>query len=218
MFDGRIVTIDIFTKKRVAGFLLLIITFPILFSGCDLVPAKPEEAFVLYRERMKNEQIKDAREMLSQESLNLVLRIEKDYLLDQQAEKIAILNTLDPTSVPSPVMIEEKQALLDVRTLKGVNRTVRLIRSDSKGKWKVDLVDELKLLDNFLAARKTLDFMQEQAGEFAATWKAMDSQLGKKALIEPEPQTRDESKDTKKGPASKKPAKPQRKSQPNRDN
>ncbi|MGD9818727.1 MAG: hypothetical protein AB7V04_08490, partial [Desulfomonilaceae bacterium] len=106
----------------------------------------------------------------------------------------------------------------DVRTLKGVNKTVRLIRSDSKGKWKVDLVDELKLLDNFLAARKTLDFMQEQAGEFAATWKAMDSQLSKKALIESEPQTRDESKDSKKGPASKKSAKPQKKSQPNKDN
>jgi hypothetical protein len=179
-------------------------------QGCDLAPTKPEEMFVLYRDRMKNGQETSARSMLSSESLNLVKKIESIYRLDQPCENVAILNALDPASQPAILRIEDTLALLDVRTLKGVNREIRLVRSDSKSKWTVDLTDELGQLENFLAARKTLDVMQEQAGEFAATWKAMDSQLSRKSLVEPEREIRDSTRDVKKTP-TKKPAKAQKK-------
>ena len=185
-------------------------------SGCDLAPAKPEEAFIVYRDRMKNAQINSARPMLSQNSLELVQMIESTYHPDQAPENIAFLNILDPTAIPTPLKIEDTRASLEVRTLKGLTSTVVLTRSDSKSKWKVDLTEELRLLGNFLAARKTLDSMQEQAGEFAATWKAMDSQLSKKNVTDKDQEARDHARETKKS-TLKKPAKAQKKGPSSRE-
>ncbi len=192
---------------------LVMICFALLAVGatsCDLAPAKPEEAFILYRDRMRNTQVTNARAMLSPESQALVQKMESNYQLDQPPENIAFLNALDPTTPPTPIKIEDALAVLEVRTLKGTNKIVRLIRSESENRWKVDVSDELRQLDNFLAARKTLDSMQEQAGEFAAAWKAMDSQLSRKTLIEPEKEHKDQVKEVKKTPV-KKPAKAQKK-------
>lgn len=165
---------------------------------------------------MKNAQINSARPMLSQNSLELVQMIESTYHPDQAPENIAFLNILDPTATPTPLKIEDTRASLEVRTLKGLTRTVVLTRSDSKSKWKVDLTEELRLLGNFLAARKTLDSMQEQAGEFAATWKAMDSQLNKKNVTDQDQEARDQGRDTKKS-TPKKPAKTQKKGPSSRE-
>lgn len=197
-------------RNQLIGFSVGIFLLLLSAQGCDLSPTKPEEMFVLYRDRMKNGQETSARSMLSSESLNLVKKIESIYRLDQPSENVAILNALDPATQPAILRIEDTMALLDVRTLKGINREIRLVRSDPKSKWTVDLTDELGQLENFLAARKTLDAMQEQAGEFAATWKAIDSQLSRKSLVEPEREIRDLTKDVKKTPA-KKPVKAQKK-------
>lgn len=191
---------------------ILCILLAIVFTGCDLAPAKPEEAFIVYRDLMKNAQTSNARQMLSQDTLNLVNNIEANFHLDQPAENVAFLNMLDPTAPPVILTTEETRATLETRTLKGTNKTVTMIRQDHKSKWKVDLVQELGLLENFLAARKTLDSMQEQAGEYAATWKAMDNQLNKKVV----PEADKESKDQKKN-QPKKPPKAQKKGPSARD-
>lgn len=203
-------------RNNTVALLVAILLFSLSSQGCDIAPVKPEEAFVFYRDRMKNDQVSSARPMLSSESLNLVQKIDSTYHLNQPPENIAVLNALDPTNLPTPVKIEETQALLKVRTLKGANRVINLIRVDSKSKWKVDFADELRQLDNFLAARKTLDLMQEQAGEFAITWKAMDSQLNKINLPEPEKETQVQPKDSRKTPA-KKPPKAQKKGPSNKE-
>ncbi len=185
-------------KHNAFKILFFVILSAVVLPGCDLAPAKPEEAFNVYRDKMKSGQLTSARQMLSTETLNIIQRIESNHHLDQPSENIAVLNTLDPTVFPSVVKIEETQALLEAKTLKGTNKQINLFRSDSKGKWKVDWVYELNQLENFLAARKTLDSMQEQAGEFAATWKAMDNQLSKKAVGEADKETRETPRDQKK--------------------
>lgn len=205
------------TRKHHALKILLSVIFAaVVLSGCDLAPAKPEEVFNVYRDKMKSGQLTSARQMLSPETLKIVERIESNHHLDQPSENIAVLNTLDPTLVPSIVKIEETQALLEARTLKGSNKPISLKRAGAKDKWKVDWVDELSQLENFLAARKTLDSMQEQAGEFAATWKAMDNQLGKKVVGEAEKESRETFKDQKKL-QPKKPSKAQKKGPSSRE-
>ncbi len=191
--------------KHILNLFILVSLVGLALSSCDLPPAKPDEAFTVYRERMKNAQTVNAREMLSEDTRNMLQKIESGFHLDQPAENIAFLNMLDPTVPPTPLTVEEKRAVLELRTLKGTNKSVTLIRSDSKGKWKVDLVNELNILENFLSARKTLDAMQEQAGEFAATWKAMDSHLSRKVVPEADKGDRDQPRGQKKGQPKKKP-------------
>ena len=199
------------TRKHLTLKIMSVVILSIVvLTGCDLAPAKPEEAFSVYRDKMKNGQLASARQMLSPESISIIQRIESNHSMDQPAENVAVLNTLDPTVLPSVIKMEETQALLETRTLKGTNKVISLLRSGSKDKWKVDWVEELTQLENFLAARKTLDAMQEQAGEFAATWKAMDRQLNKKAIPESDKEMRDIPRDPKKL-QPKKPLKAQKK-------
>ncbi|MGO8880593.1 MAG: hypothetical protein ACLQMS_13915 [Desulfomonilaceae bacterium] len=162
------------------------VTFSLLVS-CDVTPVQPEEVFILYRERMNADKVQDARKLLSPDSLNLVKEIDEQYKLGQPPEKTALLNILDPLAPPTLVKMDEGLALLQVRTLKGRTRLIRLTKPDPKSPWKVDMTEELRSLQAFLEAKEALSGLQRQAGEFAASWKAFDNQLEKMGGPEPEP-------------------------------
>jgi hypothetical protein len=132
--------------------------------------------------------------------------LESTYRLRQPPENLALLNILDP--VGSPVVMKEgdASALLQARTLKGGLRLIRLVRSDEKSPWKIDMVEELAALRVFLEARGALDMIREQAGEYAAFWKAFTDQLGR--MRAPEEPLRELKE--------KKPDKPKRKEPPRR--
>ncbi len=74
--------------------LILVLIGGLLF-GCQLVPSKPDAVFILYRDRMKSENLAQARELLSEESRNLAVALESEYKLDQPPEALALLNSLD---------------------------------------------------------------------------------------------------------------------------
>ena len=93
---------------------------------------------------------------------------------------------LDPVATPTVVKVEDTSAILQVRTLKGGLRIVRLVRKDPNSPWRIDLFEELKSLKTFLEASSALDLMREQAGEYAAAWKAFSDQLGRIQVPEPE--------------------------------
>jgi len=177
-----------------------------LLAGCSLVPQKPDAVFLLYRDRMKAGNLAQARELLSDESRKLAVDLESTYRLRQPPENLALLNILDP--VGSPVVMKEgdASALLQARTLKGGLRLIRLVRSDEKSPWKIDMVEELAALRVFLEARGALDMIREQAGEYAAFWKAFTDQLGR--MRAPEEPLRELKE--------KKPDKPKRKEPPRR--
>lgn len=159
-----------------------------LICGCQLIPTKPDAVFVLYRDRMRSESLEEARNLLTDDSRKLALRLVSEYKLRQPPEDLALLNALDPAAAPVVVKVEETVALLQVRTLKGGVRSVRLVRTDASSPWKVDMSEELRSLQAFLEARQALDTMREQAGEYAATWKAFSDRMGKMTIIEPVPQ------------------------------
>lgn len=163
---------------------LVLVVF--LLAGCELVPTKPDVVLTLYRDRMKSENLPAARELLSEPSRSLVEQLVSRYNLKQPPENLALINILDPVTPPSVMKSEDTYALLQVRTLKGDFRLVRLIRKDSSAPWKVDMTEELKALEAFMEARGTLELMREQAGEYAESWKAFNEQLGKMHLAEPE--------------------------------
>jgi hypothetical protein len=148
-----------------------------LLAGCELIPTKPESVFILYRDRMKAEKIAEARELLSEESKQLAVKLARDYHLKQPPENLALLNVLDPVSPPLSVKSEDTEALLQLRGLKGGMRHIKLVRRDADAPWKIDITSELKALQNFLGAQRALDTMREQASEYAASWKAFSTQL-----------------------------------------
>ena len=74
-------------------------------------------------------------------------------------------------------MLEDKFALIHVRTLKGGLRLVRLVRQDTKSHWKINITEELKSFQTFLEAQAALDMMREKAGEYAASWRAFSDQI-----------------------------------------
>lgn len=174
--------------------------------GCDVAPVKPEEVFILYRERMTGEKIQDARNLISQASLTLVKQITEKHKLDNPPENPALLNILDPITAPTLVKMDDGIALLQVRTLKGGTRLIRMARSAPKSPWKIDITEELKSLQAFLDAREALSGLQQQAGEFAASWKAFDNQLEKMGGPEPEPKVQQQIKETVRKPIKPKPA------------
>ena len=177
----------------------------LLLASCDVAPVKPEEVFMLYRERMNTEKVQDARNLLSPASLELVKQIDQRYKLGQPPEKLALLNILDPVSPPVLAQTDEGLAILQVRTLKGASRFIRLTRTDSKSPWKIDLTEELKSLQLFLEAKEALSGLQQQAGEFAASWKALDNQLEKMGGPEPEQKPQPQVKDLSQKPVRMKP-------------
>ena len=158
-----------------------------LLAGCELVPSKPDVVFMLYKERMKSDNLSAARELLSDSSRVLVDQLSSKYALKQPPENLALINILDPVTQPSVMKAEDTYALIQVRTLKGDFRLIRLTRKDSGAPWRIDLTEDLKALQTFLQARSTLELMREQAGEYAESWKAFNEQLGKMNIAEPEP-------------------------------
>jgi len=161
---------------RPVGILVLV---SVLLSGCQLVPSKPDAVFILYRDRMKTESIVEARDLLSDKSRALAEGLASQYKLDQPPEALALLSALDPTSVPTVMQSEDTLALLQVRTLKGGLRIVRMVRKDASGAWKLDMTEELASLKSFLNARSALETMKDQAGEYAASWKAFNDQYNR---------------------------------------
>ena len=162
------------TFARFSGFFLL--GFLLLASGCDLIPTKPEAVLQLYSQRMKDQNVAEARKLLSPKSLALVNELEKRYRLDQPVEYIALMNSLDPITPITLMKSESNMALLQVRTIKGALRMIKLVKTNDSP-WQVDISDELRELDNFLKAREALDLIREQAGEYAASWKTFNDRV-----------------------------------------
>lgn len=156
--------------------------------SCQMVPTKPEAVFNLYRNRMKSQNLAEARALLSPESKKLIDEITHAFSLNQAPEQLALLNALDPVSEPILMKMEDTTAILQVRTLKGGLRLIRLLRKDSNSPWAIDLSEELKTLESFLKAQHALEMMRDQAGEFAASWKAFNEQLNKLKDAEPQQQ------------------------------
>jgi len=148
-----------------------------ILSGCDLMPSKPEAVFILYRDRMKSEKIDEARQLLSDRSREMVVRLEREYRLKQLPEDLALLNMLDPVSPPLLLKGEQNQALIQLRCLKGGMKTVTMVRQEADLPWRIEIADDLKALEEYLGAKSALDTLREQASEYAASWKAFTTQL-----------------------------------------
>lgn len=180
-------------------------------GGCELIPAKPEAVFVLYRERMKAGDTKEAQALLSDESRTLAMDLASRFKLDQPAENLALLNALDPVSPPLVMKQGDTYALLQARTLKGGLRLIHLVRSDKKAPWKIDLTEELNALRKFLKTRDALNMIREQAGEYASFWRAFNDQLERMRVPEPRPDLRERLLKSKKKRGEKSRVKKQRK-------
>lgn len=155
-----------------------------LHSGCELVPSRPEAVFIVYRDRMKSGNVSEARKFLTEESRKLALAIGTQYKLELPAEDFAFLNILDPQNNPVATVSEDKFALLQVRTIRGGVRMIRLIRENTSSPWKINIVEELKALEGFLEAQAALEMMRDKAGEYAASWKAFSDQLDRMTVSE----------------------------------
>ncbi len=167
----------------VAGLFLAVL----FLTGCDLVPNTPDGVFALYRDRMKSGNLEQARALLSEDSLKLLSALTSDYKLNEPPENMALLNALDPGSAPTVLKTTDSLALLNMRTLKGGSRPVRLVRANADGHWKVDISEELSAFQSFLQTQQALNMIREQAGEYAASWKAFNDRLGQMKVIEPSP-------------------------------
>jgi hypothetical protein len=157
----------------------------LFLAGCNLVPSTPDGLFALYRDRMKSGDLDQARALLSDDSRKLALALTADYKLNESPESMALLNALDPVSPPTALKTTDTLALLNVRTLKGGTRLVRLTRSGADSAWKVDISEELSSLRSFLHTQQALDMIREQAGEYAASWKAFNDRLDRMRAVEP---------------------------------
>lgn len=191
-------------------FVSIVLAGGTLFSGCSLVPQKPDAVLLIYRDRMKAGNVQQARDLLSDQSKKLAIELESTYKLRQPPENLALLNALDPVSAPVVMKEGDAYALLQMRTLKGGLRLIRLARSDEKSPWKIDIVEELDTLRVFLEARGALDTIREQAGEYAAFWKAFTDQLARMRVPEEprrEPKEKKLDKQKKKEAPKKKPTK-----------
>jgi hypothetical protein len=163
----------------------VLVSAAVLVAGCNLVPSRPDAVFTVYRERMKSDKIEEARELLVEESRTLAKTLESTHKLKQTPEDLALLNALDPVTAPSIAEATDTVAVLQVRTMKGGSRLVRLVRKDVKSPWQVDLSKELTSLHSFLETRRALEMLREQAGEYASTWKAFNDRLDQ--VVQPEP-------------------------------
>jgi hypothetical protein len=157
----------------------------VLIVGCQLIPTKPDALFVLYRDRMKSDNVAEARSLLSDESRELALKLTAEHGLRQPPENLALLNVLDPVASPTVVSSDDRSATLHVRTLRGGLRSVQVVRKDANAQWKIDITGDLKALQTFLQARGALDMIREQAGEYAASLKEFNSQLERMDVSEP---------------------------------
>ena len=140
---------------------------------------------MLYRDRMKSGNLDQARALLSDSSQRLVTALTEDYKLKESPESMALLNALDPANPPTVVKTTDTLALLNVRTLKGGTRLVRLTRRNADSPWKIDISEELSTFRSFLQTQQALDMIREQAGEYAASWKAFSDRLERMRVVEP---------------------------------
>ena len=170
-----------------ALYIAFVFAICVFCSSCDLAPRKPEDVFVVYRERMINEQLQEARKLLSDTSLELVRMLESDFNLKQPPESLALLNILEPTSPPLIKSSDDTTTVLQVRTLTAGLRLVKVTRRSKESHWKVDLTQELTNLQKFLEVRDALKKYRGQAGEFAGTWKQFMDQLEKMKGLRPPP-------------------------------
>lgn len=145
--------------------------------GCHLAPRKPEDVYTVYREHMKSERLKEARELLTRNSRDLATDISEKFELSEAPERLALFNALDPASPPLIMKQGDNYTLVQVRTLRGGLRLVRLVRKDAQSPWKIDLSEELTALRRFLRLKGALEMFREQAGEYAESWKAFTDQL-----------------------------------------
>lgn len=169
------------------GFLILLSTVLVPF-GCDIVPPKPDAVFALYRERMRSQKIEEARSLLLDDSRAQVDELASKYKLQQLPEDLALLSILDPLDTPVAMKTTDTFALIQLRTLRGGVRLIKLVRKNSESPWKIDLSEELSGLRSFLEAQGALEMIREQAGEYAASWKAMTDHLSKMKVPEPAPE------------------------------
>lgn len=188
-----------------------------ILASCQLIPSKPDVVFVLYRDRMRSENLAEARQLLDAESRKLVTSLESEYKLDQPPEALALLNALDPTATPVVMQTEDKLSLLQIRTLKGGLRVVRMVRKDSGSPWSLDISAELKSLKAFLEARNALEMMRDQAGEYAAGWRAFNEQIKRMPASEPESAAQSPQKQPPQKPAKKPPPKKENANKSKRD-
>ncbi len=149
----------------------------VFVAACELTPTRPEDVFIVYREKMRAGELIEARKLLVPASASLAETLANKYKLDTQPENVAILNVIDPQSSPIPTVVEETFALLNVRTIRGKPKMIRLTRDSSKSPWKINLNEELTALGTFLEAQMALETMKEKAGDYAASWKAFNDQL-----------------------------------------
>lgn len=156
---------------------LLVACLLAILTACDIVPPHPQDVFMLYRERMQSGKLQTARMLLSEESRTLISQISSAHKLDRPPENLALLNILDPAAVPVVSKKSSTEALLKIRTLKGGHRLIRLTKDSDEDPWHIDLTSELNSLRDFLRARAALDELREQAGEYAASYRAFREQL-----------------------------------------
>ncbi len=173
-------------KIRAATTLFVLVT-GILQWGCEFVPSRPEAVFMLYRERMKSGYVAEGRKFLSEESKALALNLTSQFKLEHPPEDSALLNILDPQSSPIVTISEDTFALLQVRTMKGGLRLIRVVRETAKSPWKINIVEELRSFEAFLEAQSALDMMREKAGEYAASWRAFSDQMDRMTVTEEPP-------------------------------
>jgi len=195
----------------------LAIMAAVALAACDMVPNKPEAVYILYRDRMKAEKLDEARDLLSDKSRDLSVKLSAVHKLKQPPENLALLNVLDPVSLPTLMKAEGNEVILQVRSLKGGLRLVHLARKDANSPWKIEISEELQALGTYLGARSALDTMREQAGEYAASWKAFNNQLNRMNVSEGPPEKAAPA-ETSTAPKEKKrtPKKPAKKQKANR--
>jgi hypothetical protein len=203
---GRIARL-IRSARRTSRKLFLWVAALLLFAACQSIPSKPDAVFNLYRERMRNNQISEARELLSDASKSLLSEMEAKYKTDQPMENLALLNALDPEATATVMQNENTSVILQARTLKGGLRLIKLVRNDENSPWRIDLTEEINSLESFLKAREALDLIRAQAGEYAASLDAFNQQLGR-IQVEEEPASP--------APQPKKPVHPKPKPKPRR--
>ena len=164
----------------------------LLLSGCDVAPRKPEDVYSVYREHMRSGRLEEARKLLTRDCRELAVNMSETFKLGEAPEKLAIFNALDPAGPPLIMKQGDNYTLIQVRTLRGGLRLVRLVRKDAESPWRIDISEELNALRRFLRIRGALDMFREQAGEYAEAWKAFNDQLEKMNVpreLPPEPET-----------------------------
>jgi hypothetical protein len=150
----------------------------VALAGCDALPPKPDVFFNVYRERMASGAIEEARALLTPQSRDILAEMDSKLTSGAPPEQTALLDSLDPAAPPVILQEGAGYAILQLRTRTGGMKTLHLVRPDPKSHWRVDLSEELRNLKLFLEAKGALEAIREQAGDYAAFYRAMTDRLG----------------------------------------